>query len=142
MQLNVLNECFIVVLAPLLGSLAAGLFGRVIGRQGAHWATISAVGISFFGSLLIAKQMLWDKSIPALIDMTAYTWASVGTLHFQVGFLLDPLTVLMMVVVSFVSWMVHIYTIGYMQDDPGYLTTLFWLGSGGCRFVFINRILV
>ncbi len=120
MQLNVSLECLIIVLAPLMAAIAAGFFGRVIGRAGAHWITIIGVAISFFVSLNIAKQMFWDKSIPALIDMTVYTWATIGQLKFQVGFMLDPLTILMMCVVSFVSWMVHIYTIGYMADDAGY----------------------
>lgn len=120
MQANILTECLIVVLSPLLASIVAGFFGKVIGRKGAHSVTIVAVGISFLCSLLIAKQMFWDKSIPELIDMTVYTWANIGNLRFQVGFMLDPLTVLMINVVSFVSWMVHIYTIGYMHDDPGY----------------------
>lgn len=120
MQPNVFAECLIVVLAPLIASLVAGLFGKVIGRKGAHWITIIAVGISFFTSLLMTKQMIWDQSIPQQIDITWYEWATIGTLRFQVGFMIDHLTLLMMCVVSFVSWMVHIYTIGYMQDDPGY----------------------
>jgi len=119
-QPNVFLECLIVVLSPLAASIIAGFFGHVIGRKGSHSITILGVAISFFVSLLIAKQMLWDHSIPSSLDMTAYTWASIDNIRFQVGFMLDPLTVLMMCVVSFVSWMVHIYTIGYMQDDPGY----------------------
>lgn len=119
MQSSVLSECLIVVLAPLIASLSAGFFGRWIGRKGAHWVTIVGVGVSFFVSVLIAKQIFWDK-LPTPIDMTVYTWAQINTLHFQVGFLIDPLTVLMMMVVSFISWMVHIYTVGYMHDDPGY----------------------
>lgn len=120
MQHQLLLECLLVVLSPLIAALIAGLLGKVIGRKGAHWVTIIGVLISFLGSLFIAKQMFWDKSIPALQDLTFYTWATVAPIRFQVGFMLDSLTVLMMCVVTFVSWMVHIYTIGYMQDDPGY----------------------
>lgn len=120
MPKQILIECAIVVLAPLLGAILAGLFGRAIGRSGAHWITSSGVALSFFVSLFIAKQMFWDKSIPLSMDMTVYTWAKIDTLRFQVGFLIDQLSVLMMLVVSFVSWMVHIYTIGYMHEDPGY----------------------
>ncbi|MBS0289331.1 MAG: NADH-quinone oxidoreductase subunit L [Proteobacteria bacterium] len=113
-------ECLIVVLAPLIAAIIAGLFGRVIGRSGAHWITILAVALSFFVSLHVAKLMFFDKAIPELINISLYSWAKIENLHFQIGFMIDPLSVLMMCVVSFVSWMVHIYTIGYMQDDPGY----------------------
>lgn len=118
--MSILNQCLIVAFSPLVAAIIAGLFGKKIGRRGAHSVTILGVGISFFMSLWLAKQMMWDKSIPSLVDLTLYIWGSIDTLKFQVGFLLDPLTILMMVVVTFVSWMVHIYTIGYMVDDPGY----------------------
>jgi len=120
MSFSVLTQCVSVVLAPLVGSVLAGLGGRVIGRKGAHCVTVFAVGLSFFVSLFLAKQMLWDKVLPEVIDISLYTWANLGQWRFQIGFLLDPLTLLMMNIVTFVSWMVHIYTIGYMQDDPGY----------------------
>lgn len=118
--MSILNQCLLVIFSPLVAAILAGLFGKVIGRRGAHSVTILGVGISFFMSLWLAKQMMWDKSIPQLIDLTFYIWGSIETLRFQIGFLLDPLTILMMVVVTFVSWMVHIYTVGYMKDDPGY----------------------
>ncbi len=117
---NVSLECLIVVLAPLFAALSAGLLGKVIGRKGAHSITILCVALSFFVSLHIAKMMVWDESIPSLIDFSLYEWAKIASYKFQVGFMLDPLTILMMCVVTFVSWMVHIYTIGYMADDPGY----------------------
>ena len=107
-----------VVLAPLIGSIIAGLFGRVIGRRGAHWVTIIAVGISCLLSLLIYKQIVFDGG--SVFNQTIYTWLTAGSLNFEIGFLIDRLSVTMMVVVSFVSWMIHIYTIGYMHDDPGY----------------------
>ncbi len=120
MQSNLLVTCLIVVLAPLLAAIVAGFFGHLIGKKGAHVVTIFGVSISFVVSLAIALQMFWTQSIPASSDISVYTWAMVDTLRFQMGFLIDPLTILMMLVVSFVSLMVHIYTIGYMQDDPGY----------------------
>ena len=107
-----------IVLAPLIGSILAGLFGRVIGRAGAHWATILGVGASFLLSLYVFKYMAVDGGEP--FNGTVYTWAVAEGLRMEVGFLIDRLTVLMMLVVSFVSLMVHIYTIGYMHDDPGY----------------------
>ena len=119
-NISILNQCLIVVFSPLVAAIMAGLFGKVIGRRGAHCVTILAVGISFLMSLWLAKQMIWDQTLSKSVDITLYTWAAIEPLRFQIGFLLDPLTILMIVVVSFVSWMVHIYTIGYMSDDPGY----------------------
>lgn len=120
MQFNILTECLFVVLPPLIAAIMAGLLGKVIGRRGAHSVAILGVALSLLFSLLLAKQMFWDKSIPELIDLTLYRWATAGNIQFQVGFLIDPLTIMMINVVSFVSLMVHIYTIGYMSDDPGY----------------------
>jgi NADH-quinone oxidoreductase subunit L len=106
----------LVPLAPLFGAIAAGLFGKVIGRAGAHTVTILGVAISFFTSLVIFQ----DVQAGNVFNGTLYTWASSGALSFEVGFLIDSLTVMMMLVVTFVSLMVHIYTIGYMSEDPGY----------------------
>ena len=105
-----------IVLAPLAGSLVAGLFGKVIGRAGAHWVTIIGVGISSILSLYAYKYIMFDGG--DIYNATVYTWLSSGGVDFQIGFLIDKLSVTMMVVVSFVSWMIHIYTIGYMHDDP------------------------
>jgi len=114
--------CLLVPLAPLAGALAAGLFGRTIGRTGAHVVAIAGVLVSTVLSALLYWNVVGEH---ALISASVYTWAQVGApapggLHLEVGFLLDALTVTMMLVVSFVSLMVHIYTIGYMADDPGY----------------------
>ncbi len=103
---------------PLLGSAIAGLFGRQVGRAGAHWVTILAVMGSFALSSYVAWQVFLND-LPTL-NYTVYTWAVVDNFNLEVGFLIDSLTALMMVVVTFVSLMVHIYTIGYMHDDPGY----------------------
>jgi len=107
-----------IVLAPLLAAIIAGLFGRQIGRAGAHWLTILAVGLSFVLSTLVLKNLYWDGG--PVENYTLYTWAVSDGLQMNVGFLIDRLTALMMVVVTFVSFMVHIYTVGYMADDPGY----------------------
>ncbi len=107
-----------VVLAPLVGAIVAGLFGKRIGRSGAHRVTITSVGLSFFLSLIAFKHIVIDGA-PAF-NGAVYTWLVSGGITMQVGFLIDELTVTMMTVVSFVSWMIHIYTIGYMHDDPGY----------------------
>ena len=107
-----------IVLAPLAAAIIAGLFGRQIGRAGAHWITILAVGLSFVLSVYVLKDLYWDGGETSNYNL--YTWAVSDGLRMEVGFLVDRLTALMMVVVTFVSWMVHIYTVGYMRDDPGY----------------------
>src|SRR5512140_142864 len=106
----------LVPLAPLAGALIAGLAGRAIGRAGAHWVTILGVTVSFLASVAIFFDVL-DGNV---FNVSVYTWLTSGATRFQVGFLVDTLSALMMVVVTFVSLMVHVYTIGYMADDPGY----------------------
>jgi len=107
-----------IVLCPLIAAVVAGLFGRQIGRSGAHTITILGVGASFVMSLLVLKDQ-WFDGAPAF-NGAVYTWAVVDGVTMDVGFLVDRLTALMMVVVTSVSLMVHVYTIGYMHDDPGY----------------------
>ncbi|MBI5450082.1 MAG: NADH-quinone oxidoreductase subunit L [Gammaproteobacteria bacterium] len=107
-----------VVLAPLIGSIIAGLFGRQIGRRGASMAAISGVALSFAMSLLTFNHIVLEGALP--FNEAVYTWMVSDGIQFEIGFLIDNLTALMMVVVTFVSLMVHIYTIGYMHDDPGY----------------------
>ncbi|MFM9968329.1 MAG: NADH-quinone oxidoreductase subunit L [Burkholderiales bacterium] len=106
----------IVPFAPLLGAVIAGLWGRQIGRAGAHWVTIVSVAVSFCGSLAVLLDVLEGNTFNGPL----YTWLVSGNSTFQVGFLIDRLSAMMMVVVTFVSLMVHIYTIGYMAKDPGY----------------------
>jgi NADH-quinone oxidoreductase subunit L len=108
--------CLAIVLAPLVAALLAGLGGRVIGRAGAHSVTILGVAVSFGLSLLVLRDALDG----ATFNGSVYTWMVADGLRFEVGFLIDRLTALMMTVVTFVSLMVHVYTIGYMHDDPGY----------------------
>jgi NADH-quinone oxidoreductase subunit L len=107
-----------IVLAPLAAAIIAGLAGHKIGRAGAHWVTIIGVGISCALSLLVLRNMFWGGAEAE--NISVYTWAVTDGLRMEVGFLVDRLTALMMCVVTFVSLMVHIYTIGYMHDDPGY----------------------
>jgi NADH-quinone oxidoreductase subunit L len=107
-----------IVLAPLVAAIIAGIFGRQIGRAAAHWLAILGVGLSCFLSILVLKNIYWDGG--PVENYTVYTWAVIDGLEMNIGFLIDRLTALMMVVVTFVSLMVHIYTIGYMADDPGY----------------------
>lgn len=112
------TKLLLIPLLPLFGSLIAGLGRHVVGRAGAHWITILAVAGAFLLSADIAWQVFMHD-LPVL-NYSVYTWAIVDGFTFEVGFLIDSLTALMMVVVTFVSLMVHIYTIGYMHDDDGY----------------------
>ena len=111
-----------VPLAPLAGALLAGIFGTTfggnwIGRRLSHTLTILGVLVAFVLSAMTLKSVAIDG---ARFNETLYTWMVVGGLKMEVGFLVDSLTAMMMVVVTFVSLMVHIYTIGYMEEDDGY----------------------
>ncbi|WP_114813479.1 NADH-quinone oxidoreductase subunit L [Paraburkholderia kururiensis] len=110
------NLLLAIPLAPLVGSLIAGLFGKTVGRAGAHTVTILGVAISFVLSAIVFLDVLNGASFNA----TIYEWMSVHGLKFEIGFLVDSLTAMMMCVVTFVSLMVHIYTIGYMAEEDGY----------------------
>ena len=106
----------LIPLAPLAGAILAGLFGKAIGRAWSHRVTILGVLVSFLLSCYVLADVLKGNSF----NGTVYTWITSGDVKLSIGFLIDRLTVLMMVVVTFVSLMVHVYTIGYMADDPGY----------------------
>lgn len=119
--MSIQQLCLIIVLAPLVGSAIAGLFRNQIGRAGAHSVTIIGVAISLALSIYVACG-IFSGSIPTL-NAVVYNWASGGLLipyEFNIGFLIDPLSVVMLVIVNFVSLLVHIYSIGYMSDDDGY----------------------
>jgi len=106
-----------VPLAPLAGAVLAGFFGKSIGRTGSHVATILGVLIAFILSVMTLKAVALDG---ARFNETIYEWMVLGGLKMEVGFMVDGLTAMMMCVVTFVSLMVHLYTIGYMEEDPGY----------------------
>ena len=106
----------LVPLAPLLGAIVVGLWGPKLGRSVSHWICILGVAVSTVTSAFILRDVLAGNTF----NGDVYTWMTSGDVKFAIGFLIDPLTALMITVVSFVSLMVHIYTIGYMADDPGY----------------------
>ena len=106
----------VIPLAPLVGALVAGVFGQAIGRRGAHWITIAGMLVSTLAAAAVFRDVL-DGNI---YDGPVYTWLTSGNFRFEFGFLIDRLSATMMLVVAFVSLMVHVYTIGYMADDPGY----------------------
>ena len=107
-----------IVLAPLFGAILAGLFGRRIGRAGAHGVTIFGVATSCALSGWVLWQLVGQGAPP--FNENVYTWFQVGGIQAHVGFMIDKLTAMMMVVVTFVSLLVHVYTIGYMSEDDGY----------------------
>jgi NADH-quinone oxidoreductase subunit L len=133
-----MNPTILVAIAvlPLIGAIIAGLFGRVIGRAGAHSVTIAAVAISFAFSAYVLKQIYLD-GVPTY-DGQVYSWLISDGVRMDVGFLIDRLSALMMVVVTFVSLCVHVYTIGYMSDDPGYQRFFSYI----CLFTFSMLMLV
>ena len=106
----------LVPFAPLAGALIAGLFGGAIGRANSHRVTILSVLVSFVCSAVIFADVLKGNTF----NGNLYTWVTMGDTALHIGFQIDALSALMMVVVTFVSLMVHVYTIGYMADDPGY----------------------
>src|SRR6185295_10483724 len=139
------NLLLTVPLAPLAGSIIAGLFGKTVGRRGAHLVTIFGVLISFIVSAMVLKSVVLDG---ARYNATVYEWMNLGGLKMEVGFLIDGLTAMMMCVVTFVSLMVHIYTIGYMEEDPGYqrfvsyLLIGFWFKKPTAIFANLKAFLV
>ncbi len=112
------NLLLIIALSPLFGAIVAGLFGRAVGRAGAHTVTIAGVALSCALSCYVLWQ-LWGLRFDPFNE-NIYTFFEIGNYSAHVGFMVDRLTAMMMVVVTFVSLLVHIYTIGYMADDPGY----------------------
>src|SRR5450755_2235945 len=106
----------LIALAPAAGAIVVGLGGSKLGRAASHWICILGVAVSFVGSGIVLRDVLAGHTF----NGDLYVWMTSGNIKFAIGFLIDPLTALMMVVVTFVSLMVHIYTVGYMADDPGY----------------------
>ncbi|MBA2657539.1 MAG: NADH-quinone oxidoreductase subunit L [Tatlockia sp.] len=119
--MSIQHLSLIIVLLPLLGSMIAGFLRNQIGRTGAHSVTIAGVGLSLILSIYVAFIIL--SGAQETVNVNLYTWASGGNVFpysFNIGFLIDPLTVIMLLIVNFVSLLVHIYSIGYMVDDDGY----------------------
>lgn len=118
MNLSIPSLALIALLAPLGGAMVAGLYGKSLGRQVSHTITIFGVVLAFLASAMVDYDLFILKQAPVVWD--AYTWAQSGSFHFAVGFWVDHLTAFMATIVTFVSALVHLYSIGYMGDDPGY----------------------
>ena len=110
--------CSVIVLSPLFSAILIGLAGKILGKKCSHWIANTGVALSFFLSSVVLYQI--TTGVEPVFNENIYTWLDAGGVSFHIGFLIDSLTALMMVVVTFVSWMVHIYTIGYMSEDSGY----------------------
>lgn len=126
----------IAILAPLAGSLIAGLFGKTVGRRGAHSVTILGLLIALVAALWLDKLYFLQGASTQTIYL--FDWITSGSFAFSIGFLIDHLTVIMMTVVTFVSLLVHIYSIGYMRDDNGYQRFFSYMSL----FTFMMLILV
>ena len=113
-----MQTLLIIALSPLAGAIIAGFLGRKIGRVGSHVVTIASVALYCFLSVQVLLGLINGEF--GAFNENAYTWMVTGDVTFNIGFMIDSLTAIMMSVVTFVSLMVHIYTIGYMHDDPGY----------------------
>ena len=124
----------VITLAPLAGALVAGLFGQAVGRRGAHLATIAGMVASTVASAIVFVDVLGGQRHEGVV----YTWLASGNVRFEIGFLIDKLSATMMLVVTFVSLMVHVYTIGYMADDPGYQRFFSYISA----FTFFMLMLV
>ncbi|MDR0770661.1 MAG: NADH-quinone oxidoreductase subunit L [Burkholderiales bacterium] len=112
----------LIPLLPLFAALFVGFFGRRAPRDLSHWVCCTAVGLSFVLSAIVLCEVVfvWPEIGTQAESVTLYTWLDLGSTQLTVGFLIDPLSALMMTVVTLVSFLVHVYTIGYMKDDPGY----------------------
>ncbi|GJM06599.1 MAG: NADH-quinone oxidoreductase subunit L [marine bacterium B5-7] len=115
--MTILHMSLLIALLPLMGSMIAGFFGQRLGRMMTHRITIGLMWMSFALALFVLKFVIVDG---AHVNATIYQWVASGKITFAVGFLIDHLSAWMMVIVTFVSTLVHIYSIGYMHDDEGY----------------------
>lgn len=113
-----LQIALIIMLLPLVGSLIAGLLGKVIGKMGTNIVTVGLVGVSFLLSCYVFAVVVLGNH--PIVEGFVYRWADAGAYQFDVSLLIDRLSATMVFIVTFVSFMVHIYTIGYMAEDPGY----------------------
>jgi NADH-quinone oxidoreductase subunit L len=109
----------VLIFSPLLAALIAGLGGRMISHTMAHSVTIAGVALSFILSLYLTYQFIFLHS-PTVYDFNLYLWDRIGAFRFNIGFLIDSLTLAMFLIVTFVSLIVHIYSVAYMAGDPGY----------------------
>ncbi len=135
---NLIESCVLwILICPLAGAALNGFFGRKLGR-GVHWIACSAVGASWILAILVFRNVLKGETLGVDVPHRLYSWISVGDLNISVGFQVDELSSVMLLVVTTVSFLVHIYSIGYMHGDPGYSRYFAYLNL----FVFSMLVLV
>ena len=128
----------IAILAPLVGSLLSGLGGKFLKVQGSNWITIPLLFISFLASLAVF-YLFWKENPAAPYTINFYELGPLENLHFTIGFMIDRLTAFMMIIVTFVSFLVHVYSVGYMQGDPGYARFLSYIS--GFTFAMLSLVM-
>lgn len=116
--MNIATIITVIWMSPLLGAIISGIFGPKIGHKKSHTITIGLVGVSMVLSFYLGKLFLLNQIAP--INVVLFDWIHNNAFTIHAGFYLDALSVIMLVVVSFISFLVHIYSVGYMHDDPGY----------------------
>lgn len=116
--MDLITLIYSIMLLPLLGALVAGLLGKLIGRKATHRIVVSLIALAFLLSCILFYQMVWQNH--ASINTVLYTWAHAGPIQIDISFLIDRLSAVMVFIVTFISFMVYVYTIGYMAEDPGY----------------------
>jgi NADH-quinone oxidoreductase subunit L len=133
-----LDHVWLVPLFPAIGFILNGLFGRPLGKKAVSWIGPSAIGLAFFTSILIFFELLKRPPSERLFEKIIFDWVVSGSFHTVIGYQIDPLSILMALVVTGVSFFIHIYSVGYMHDDPGYIRYFTYLNL----FVFMMLNLV
>ena len=133
-----LEYVWLIPLFPAIGFLINGLFGRSLGKKVVSWVGPSVIGLSFFVSILIFFELLGRPASERLFEKVIFDWVVSGSFQTVIGYQIDPLSILMALVVSGVSFFIHIYSVGYMHDDPGYTRYFTYLNL----FVFMMLNLV
>jgi NADH-quinone oxidoreductase subunit L len=133
-----LDHVWLVPLFPAIGFILNGLFGRPLGKKAVSWIGPSAIGLAFFTSILIFFELLKRPPSERLFEKIIFDWVVSGSFHTVIGYQIDPLSILMALVVTGVSFFIHIYSVGYMHDDPGYIRYFAYLNL----FVFMMLNLV
>ncbi len=130
---------WLIPLFPAIGFMINGFFGRRLGKKMVSWVGPSAIGLSFLTSILIFFELIGRPPEQRLFEKVIFDWVVSGSFQTVIGYQIDPLSILMALVVSGVSFFIHIYSVGYMHDDPGYTRYFTYLNL--FVFMMLNLIL-